>query len=82
MPSVAVSQERRKADDLLQLPCVWAPETGRIKFQSVFNLSKKASLVNLPTHTRNVVVEHRVVRRKEKTPDDMRVSSDEESTEL
>ena len=54
-------------------------ETGRIRFEDGFNLSKKASLVNLPppslpllpTHT-VVVVEQPVVEPKEKTPDDTR----------
>ena len=56
-------------------------ETGRIKFEDGFNLSKKASVVN-PSDLHSVVVEQPVVEPKEKTPDDMRVSSEEESADL
>ena len=60
-------------------------ETGRMRFQKDFNLSKKDSLFNprkdslldTPPDSHNVVVEQPTVEPKEKTPDDMRVSSEE-----
>ena len=56
-------------------------EIGRMRFQSGFNCSKKAYLVNLPApDSHSVLVEQHVVEAKEKTPDDLRVSSEEEST--
>ena len=54
-----------------------------MRFQSGFNCSKKAYLVNLPApDSHSVLVEQPVVEAKEKTPDDLRVSSEEESTVL
>ena len=60
-------------------PGTW--ETSRTRFQSGFNISKKASLVNSPDSD-NVVVEQPVVEPKEKTLVDMRMSSEEVSTDL
>ena len=81
VPLVAVSQERRKPDDLLQLPVSRHGETGCVKFQERLQLFKEG-LAGEPPDSRNVVVEHPAVERKDTTPDDMRVSSDEESTDL
>ena len=50
-------------------------ETGRRGFHNSLNLSKKASLVNPPTH--KVVVKQPVVEPKEKTLDEMMLSSEE-----
>ena len=56
-------------------------ETRRTRFQNGFNLSKKASPLNPPTHTM-MLMEQPVVEPTETTPDDVRVSSEEESTDL
>ena len=52
-----------------------------MRFQSGLNPSKKAFLVNPSTHTSSWL-NHLQVSPKKKTPDDMRVSSEEESTDL
>ena len=83
---VAVAEEARLSDvpakgDRLRFPGVQATKTGRTRFHKGFNLSKKASLVNPQTHT-IVVVEQLVVGPREKTPEDMRVNSEEESADL
>ena len=54
--------------------------TSRIKFQSGFNLAKNASLLNLPTHTMSRWNNLQVS--KKKTQDDVRVGSEEASTDL
>ena len=56
-------------------------ETCRTRLQRGINFSKKASLVS-PADSHNVVVEQPVVEPTEKTPDKMRVSSEEESAGL
>ena len=66
------------SDDLLHFACFQALETGRRRFQKSFNLY----LSNEPPDSHTVVVERPVVEPKEKTRDDMRVSSEEESTDL
>ena len=59
------------------------PGTWRrcLRFQNGFNFSKNASQAN-PPDSHNVVMEQPVAEPKEKTPDDTRVSSEEESTDL
>ena len=50
MPQAMRNQARHWATDcILQVSRHW--ETGRIRFRKGFNFSKKAPLVNLPTHT-------------------------------
>ena len=72
-----MSQARHQATDCFS-PVSRHQETGCIKFQSGFNLSKRTSLVNL-LDSHNVVVEQPAVESK-KTPDDMRVMSKRPNT--
>ena len=66
------------SDDLLHFACFQALETGRRRFQKSFNLY----LSNEPPDSHTVVVERPVVEPKERTRDEIRVSSEEESTDL
>ena len=56
-------------------------ETGRIRVPGWLTLFE-GGLSGEPPDTHNVVVEQLAVEPEEKTPDDMRVSSEEESADL
>ena len=74
------SPKRRQATDCeSQEPEHW--EIGREWFWKGCNFLKKAFLVN-PSDSHNVLVEQPEVKPKEQTPDEMRVSSKDQSTDL
>ena len=74
------SPQRRQATDCV-FPGVQAPKTGRTRFHKGFNLFKEG-LSGEPPNPHNVVVEQLVDEPREKTPEDMRVTSEEESADL
>ena len=73
-PKARRTQGRHPSGDRMHFPGVQARRDD-------FNLSKKDSLLN-PPGSHKVVVEQPTVEPKEKTPDDMRVSSEERSTDV
>ena len=82
MPNVAGSKEPRTPDDLssalgdrLQVPD--RQEIGRQRLHGGFNLSKKAFYGEL-SDSHNVVVDQPIVEPRKKSPDDVRVTSEEE----
>ena len=84
VPIMTVSQEFRisvsakASGDRLHFPDVQAPGQKVPERHQTF----EEGLSGEPTDSHNVVVEQPVVEPKEKIPDDMRVSSEEESTAL
>ena len=70
----------KASDDRLHLHVSRHRENGRIRFKKGFNFSQKASRVNLPTHTTPWWNNLQVSQKKKL--DDVRVRSEEMSTDL